>query len=112
MVAYGPRHLAPIPNLNWHLTIGRPDGADPREPAVEVNTINGIMKAAEAGMGVGVASLPDYVARENERLARVLPEIEGQPFETYFIYPEELKGSRRVTAFREFLVEEARRWKR
>ena len=110
MVAYGPRHLAPIPNLNWHLTIGRPDGAEPREPAVEVNTINGIMKAAEAGMGA--ASLPDYVARENERLVRVLPDIEGPAFETYFVFPEELRSSRRVAAFRDFLVEEARRWKR
>lgn len=108
MVAYGPRHLAPIPNLNWHLVLGREKGAKPREPVIETNTINSIMKATEAGLGI--AGLPDYVARENEKLTRVLPEIDGPKFEVYFVYPEELKGSRRVTAFREFMVDEVKRW--
>lgn len=108
MIAYGPRHLAPIPNLNWHLVLGREKGAKPREPVIEANTINSIMKTAEAGLGI--AGLPDYVARENEKLTRVLPEIDGPKFEVYFVYPEELKGSRRVTAFREFLIDEVKRW--
>lgn len=108
MVAYGPRHLAPIPNLNWHLGLGREKGAKPREPVIEVNTINAMMKATEAGLGV--SGLPDYVARENERLTRVMPDTDGPKFEVFFVYPEELKGSRRVTAFREFLVDEVKRW--
>ncbi|WP_375283195.1 LysR family transcriptional regulator [Marinicauda pacifica] len=108
MVAYGPRHLAPIPNLNWHLVLGREKGAKPREAVIEANTINAIMKTAEAGLGI--AGLPDYVARENENLVRVLPDIDGPAFETFFVYPEELKGSRRVIAFREFLIEEVKRW--
>ncbi|TGY88338.1 LysR family transcriptional regulator [Marinicauda algicola] len=108
MIAYGPRHLAPIPNLNWHLVLGREKGAKPREAVIEANTINGIMKATEAGLGL--SGLPDYVARENEKLTRVLPEIDGPKFEVYFVYPEELKGSRRVTAFREFMIEEVKRW--
>lgn len=108
MIAYGPRHLAPIPNLNWHLVLGREKGAKPREPVIEANTINSIMKATEAGLGL--SGLPDYVARENEKLVRVLPEIDGPKFEVYFVYPEELKGSRRVTAFREFMIDEVRRW--
>lgn len=108
LVAYGPRHLAPIPNLNWHLALGREKGEKPREPVIEVNTINGIMKATEAGLGI--TGLPDYVARENEKLTRVMPETDGPKFEVYFVYPEELKGSRRVTAFREFLIDEVKRW--
>lgn len=108
MIAYGPRHLAPIPNLNWHLVLGREKGAKPREPVIETNTINSIMKAAEAGLGI--AGLPDYVARDNEKLTRVLPEIDGPKFEVYFVYPDELKGSRRVTAFREFMLDEVKRW--
>lgn len=108
-VAYGPRKMAPIPNLNWQLTLGREAGA-PREPIIEANTINGMMKATEAGLGI--CGLPDYVARENDRLTRVLPQIEGPPFEVFFVYPEELKGSRRVAAFREFLIEQAKLWER
>jgi len=107
-VAYGPRHLAPIPNLNWPLTLGLKSGDKPREPVIEANTINGMMKAAEAGLGL--AGLPDYVARENERLKRVLPDQAGPPFEVYMLYPQELRGSRRVAAFSEFLSEEVKRW--
>lgn len=107
-VAYGPRHLAPIPNLNWQLNLGLPAGAKPREPVIEANTINGMMKAAEAGLGL--AGLPDYVARDNEKLVRVLPEHAGPPFEVYMLYPQELRGSRRVAAFSEFLTEEVKRW--
>lgn len=75
---------------------------------VEVNTIYGVMKTVEAGMGI--AALPDYVARENPRLERVLPQLEGPDFEVYFVYPSELRGSRRIVAFRDFLIEQARRW--
>ncbi len=108
-VAYGPRHLAPIPNLNWPLALGRAPGERPREPLLEANTINGMMKAAEAGLGL--AGLPDYVARENDRLVRVMPDEAGPPFEVYLLYPQELRGSRRVAAFSEFLSEEVKTWR-
>jgi DNA-binding transcriptional LysR family regulator len=107
-VAYGPKHLAPIPNLNWQLTLGRAAGDTPREPVIEANTINGMMKAAEAGLGL--AGLPDYVARENAKLQRVLAEEAGPPFEVYMLYPQELRGSRRIAAFSEFLSDEVKRW--
>jgi len=107
-VAYGPKHLASIPNLNWPLVLGLKPGDKPREPVIEANTINGMMKACEAGLGL--AGLPDYVARENDRLKRVLPDQAGPPFEVYMLYPQELRGSRRIAAFSEFLSEEVKRW--
>lgn len=107
-IAYGPKHLAPIPNLNWQLTIGRESGTSPRTPIIEANTIKAMMRATEAGFGL--CGLPDYVARENPALARVLPDMDGPTFEVYLVYPEELKGSRRIAAFREFLVEQVRLW--
>jgi DNA-binding transcriptional LysR family regulator len=106
-VAYGPKRLAPIPNLNWQLTLGRGERG-PRDSVIEVSTINGIMKSTEAGLGI--CGLPDYVARENPKLLRVLPEIDGPPFEVFFVYPQELKGSRRIAAFREFLIEQVKLW--
>jgi DNA-binding transcriptional LysR family regulator len=108
-VAYGPRHLAPIPNLNWQLSLGRKDGERPRDPLIEANTINGMMKATEAGLGL--AGLPDYVARDNDRLERVMPDQAGPPFEVYLLYPQELRGSRRVAAFSDFLTEEVKTWR-
>lgn len=107
-VAYGPRHLAPIPNLNWALHLGTDSTAAPREAALEVNTIAGMGKAVEAGLGL--AGLPSYVGHDDENLVRVLPEVKGPPFEIFMLYPAELKGSRRVAAFGEFIKAETRRW--
>lgn len=108
IVHYGPPHLAPIPHLDWAAKIGRPDGEPPRPAVIEVNTIYGVMKVVQAGLGV--AGLPDYVARENPLLKRILPEVEGPAFEVFYVYPSELRGSRRIVAFRDFLVAEAKLW--
>lgn len=108
IIHYGPPQLAPIPGLDWAAKVGRPEGAPPRPAVIEVNTIYGVMKTVEAGMGI--AALPDYVARENPKLVRVLPDVEGPDFEVFFVYPSELRGSRRIVAFRDFLIEQARRW--
>ncbi|WP_300545590.1 LysR family transcriptional regulator [Maricaulis sp.] len=108
IIHYGPPQMAPIPGLDWAAKVGRPDGEPPRPAVIEVNTIYGVMKAVEAGMGI--AALPDYVARENANLVEVLPEVEGPDFDVYFVYPSELRGSRRIVAFRDFLIEQARLW--
>jgi len=39
-----------------------------------------------------------------------LPEAEVPSYETYFVYPDELRNSARVTVFRDFLLANARRW--
>lgn len=108
IIHYGPPQLAPIPGLDWAAKVGREAGQPPRPAVIEVNTIYGVMKSVEAGMGIG--ALPDYVARENNKLQRILPDLDGPNFEVYFVYPSELRGSRRIVAFRDFLIEQARRW--
>jgi DNA-binding transcriptional LysR family regulator len=39
-----------------------------------------------------------------------MPEAEVPSFDTYFVYPSELKNTARVTAFRDFLLSKAERW--
>ncbi|WP_339743250.1 LysR family transcriptional regulator [uncultured Maricaulis sp.] len=108
IIHYGPPQLAPIPGLDWAAKIGRAVGQAPRPAVIEVNTLHGVMKSIEAGLGIG--ALPDYVARENPSLQCVLPDLHGPDFVVYFVYPSELRGSRRIIAFRDFLLEQARRW--
>lgn len=109
LIAYGPRHLAPIPKLNWHLKAGLKDGEPPRKPIMEVNTIIGLRTVAEAGMGL--CGLPDYVAASSHNLVRVMEDEAGATFENYLLYPVELKGSRRVAAFIEFVTDQVKKWK-
>ena len=61
-----------------------------------------MLRAAERGLGV--ASLPDYLCSGSRRLVRVLPHLEGPTFDAYFVYPEEMRASKRVGVFRDFLL--------
>jgi DNA-binding transcriptional LysR family regulator len=103
LIAYGERG-APVQVMNWVLTAGREDDDDrpSRRAALLVNNIYGILRAAERGYGI--ASLPDYLGYTSRRMKRVLPEVEGPSFDAYFVYPEELRASKRVTVFRDFLL--------
>jgi DNA-binding transcriptional LysR family regulator len=100
----------PIPNflqsLNWLATLGR-TGRDHRPSVLVINSLLGLRRAIETGVGIGV--LPDYLGG-NTPLVQVMPEIEMPVLEAYFAYPEELKSVARVQVFRDFLVAKASRW--
>ena len=95
----------PVERINWLLTEGMPEG-EKREPALRVNSIYGIYRAVESGMGI--AALPFYMSERSEEMVELFPEIEGPSIPVYFVYPEELRRSRRIDAIRDFLVEEIR----
>jgi len=94
-------------STNWLLKTGR-DPNNPRRPTLSVNNLHGIMRAAEAG--IGIAGLPDYMIAMSRRLVRVLPQVKGEPFDVYFVYPEELRGSVKAKVFREFLLRITKNW--
>jgi len=99
-----PSHLG---DINYLEKVGRADN-NPRRATLRVNAIAGMTKAVCAG--VGVAMLPDYAAKSDTGMIRVLSEIKLPAFETYFVYPPALKNSKRVGVFRDFLVTSARKW--
>jgi DNA-binding transcriptional LysR family regulator len=41
---------------------------------------------------------------EQSALVRVLPELQGPRIDAYFVYPEELRNSKRIQVFRDFLL--------
>ncbi len=107
IVAFGSLVPGRLNSANWALKIGRPDD-NPRTPVLSVNNLHGIMRAAEADLGI--VGIPDYMVALSRRLVRVLPQISGQPFDTFFVYPAELRKSTRVRVFREFLLQAASKW--
>ncbi|MDE2240122.1 MAG: LysR family transcriptional regulator, partial [Rhodospirillales bacterium] len=54
--------------------------------------------------GIGIGAVPDYLVGDATGLVNVLPEVKNPPVEMYFVYPEELRNSKRVSVFRDFLV--------
>jgi DNA-binding transcriptional LysR family regulator len=102
MIVYGD-YRPPVESVNWLAEAGRRPGA-PRRAALELNSLPGILAAVRSGLGL--AALPDYMGPELDGLVQVLPDIKAPRIEAYFVYPEELRHSKRVAVFRDFLVAE------
>jgi DNA-binding transcriptional LysR family regulator len=99
------QHLAAI---TWIETVGR-DGKGAREPAFRANSVVALRHAIHSGIGIGM--IPDYLTDEQADLVPVLTEIEPPTLPILFVYPEELKASKKVQVLRDFLVAKARQWK-
>lgn len=69
-----------------------------------VNNYFGVLQATLAGLGIGV--LPDYVIEDFPQIVRVLPDVESTEVPVFLAYPEELRHSKRIAAFRDFVTEE------
>jgi len=69
-----------------------------------VNNYFGVLQAVLQNLGIGV--LPDYLSRDFPQLVRVLPEIHSVEVPVFLAYPSELRHSKRIAAFREFVQEE------
>ncbi len=96
-----------IRDVNWLEIAGRPSGS-PRDAAVRINNIYAIKTAVERGAGIAI--LPDYMIEPNSPLVRLLPTAEVPTFDTFYVYPAELKNSARVNVFRDFLLAKGQSW--
>jgi DNA-binding transcriptional LysR family regulator len=82
----------------------RPFLADHEGSHLTVNNYFGILQGVIHGVGIG--SLPDYITADFPDLVNVLPEHASAPIPTYLAYAEELRHSKRVWAFRDFVLDE------
>lgn len=69
-----------------------------------VNNYFGVLQGVLNHIGIGL--LPDYITEDFPALVRVLPDVESEEVPVFLAYPEELRHSKRVAAFREFVTEE------
>lgn len=69
-----------------------------------VNNYFGVLQGVLNHLGIGV--LPDYITEDFPFLIRVLPDVESTEVPVFLAYPEELRHSKRVAAFRDFVSDE------
>ncbi len=69
-----------------------------------VNNYYGVLQAVRNNLGIGV--LPDYLTVDFPEIKRVLPDVESNEVPVFLAYPEELRNSKRIAAFRDFVMEE------
>ncbi|MEM6602881.1 MAG: LysR family transcriptional regulator [Pseudomonadota bacterium] len=95
--------------LNMHLSMGRPPNAKHLRRAVfSANNLRSVFHATKAA--IGISSLPDYMAKKASFLKRVLDDAPTKSFQTYIVYPYELRNTKRISVFRDFLKEHAKEW--
>ena len=107
ILTYGGVLPTPFKEMNWLETLGR-DGKDTREPAIRINSLVALREAV--AQNIGIAVLPDYLAKDHPNLVAILEDSEMPLFDTYFVYPADLKDTKRVNVFRDFLLSKAREW--
>ena len=107
-ISFGKGAPSPVYNPDWALKIGMKDNVK-RKSIMKVNSVMGLLLAVESG--VGLAALPDYLVFQSTNLIKVLPKVEGPITEAHFVYPQSLKNTARVQAFRNFLFSKIGDWK-
>ena len=100
LITFGDFH-PPVPDINWLAQAGRRPGA-PRRPVLEVNNLASMAQVIRSGLGIG--ALPGWMAADMEGLTKLLPEAPRPKVDCFFVYPEELRHSKRVAVFRDFLL--------
>jgi DNA-binding transcriptional LysR family regulator len=100
LILFG-NHHPPVPDINWLAEVGRRPGS-PRRAVLEVNSLQAILLAIRSGAGIG--AIPDYAMSENTDLVRIMTDLKGPKIDVFFVYPEELRNSKRVAVFRDFLL--------
>ncbi len=100
LILFGDYH-PPVADINWLATAGRRPG-QPRRAVLEVNNLSSLAQVIRAGLGIG--ALPAWMAAEMDGMTRVLADVTRPKVDCYFVYPEELRHSKRVAVFRDFLL--------
>jgi len=100
LVLFG-EYRPPVNDINWLAEAGRRPGS-PRRALLEVNNAHAVLLAIRSGLGIG--AVPDFMAPETHDLVRVLPDMKSPKIDVFFVYPEELRNSKRVAVFRDFLL--------
>jgi len=107
LITYGEDTPPPVIEINWLQKAGRAQGIE-LNPVLTVNNIYGLVLAVEND--VGIASLPDYMIAEHPKFIRVLPDVAAPSFDTYLVYPDELRETKKISVFRDFLLAKVAGW--
>lgn len=75
-----------------------------------VNNYFGVLQGVIHNLGIGV--LPDYLTDDFPDLVHVLPEVRSSEVPVFLAYPEELRASKRIEVFRDFVTEEVIAYRR
>lgn len=101
LIMFGEEIRLPFAEVNWIMKAGSAPQEE-RKAAFKVNSLVGILKAVESG--IGIAGLPDYMMQSVAQVTKVLPALTGPVTDVYLVYSLELRNSKRIKVFRDFII--------
>lgn len=101
IITFGEESRAPFANINWLTKEVLKERVNPNN-LFRINSLYGMLTAVDTG--IGIAALPDYMVRGSTNVIRIMDELKGPQTDVYFVYPTELRNSKRVKVFRDFIV--------
>ena len=90
----------PFHEINWLYRLPESEKLG-LKPAFKVNSLLSLRVAVKQGMGI--APFPDYMMYRTRNVAKILPELKTPATDGYYMYPTELRNSKRVAAFKNFV---------
>lgn len=101
IISYNEDFNKPYEQINWLLDVAPMPGQKRHKSALKLNSLQGMLNAVKGG--AGIASLPKYLAYRRKSVVRVLTDVRGPEVPCYYVYPSELKQSKRVKVLLNFL---------
>lgn len=68
-----------------------------------LNSVSTIAEAISSGAGIGV--IPTFMLKKNPHLVPILKDVKMDSVDMYFVYPEDRRHSKKISTFRDFLME-------
>ena len=99
--------ITPVQNL-WEEILGDDFISVPRMSRIHYQGkfFNYPLVARNVLQNLGIGVLPDYVTQDFPDLIQVLPDLTSADVPVFLAYPEELRHSQRVSAFKDFVQDE------
>ena len=107
IITFGGNAPEPVKALNWLETLFV-EAEKKIRPVLTINSLYGLRRAVKSDIGIAV--LPDYLVGEDNDIVPILRDARLPQFDTYFVYPEELRNAKRVEVFRDFMLAKAKQW--
>lgn len=100
LILFGDEQNQPYADVNWILKCFK-NSDDLKINPLRINSVPGMLRAVKSG--VGIAALPDYMI-PSKNITKILPEVSGPKTDVFLIYSTDIRNSKRINVFKEFLL--------
>ncbi len=102
MIGFPPNRHTPFPKPNWILKYFNIE-MENNPNVIFINSMQARYGAIKSD--AGISTLPYYIAKHDDDIEILFPDLEIPSIEMYFVYPQERRNSKRIAILKEFLFE-------